>query len=205
MNTWHGFTDFSKSLKLQEAELARLLALEAPFGDRPQSVFGFEHPAVITLGRRALEQSEILKQGLIPVVQTDRGGLATIHSPGQLVISPLLSTDNFGFSLKKTLDFLLTVSEKTFIDLGIKTNRLGFAGLATPKGKLMFVGLRVRKSYLMHGLSFNISNDLSLFNLIQVCGASGSAAAVDSVRSHGVEISTQAFFELWLNNFRSGL
>lgn len=205
MNTWHGVTDFAESLKLQEAELARLLTLEAPLGDRPHSVFGFEHPAVITLGRRALEQSEILKQGLIPVVPTDRGGLATIHSPGQLVISPLLSTDNFGFSLKKTLDFLLTVSEKTFIDLGIKTNRLGFAGLATPKGKLMFVGLRVRKSYLMHGLSFNISNDLSLFNLIQVCGASGSAAAVDSVRNHGVEISTQAFFELWLNNFRSDL
>ena len=52
---------------------------------------------MITLGKRGVSSVDVRssKQDLqalgFEIVQTDRGGLATIHSPGQLVIYPIIS------------------------------------------------------------------------------------------------------------------
>ena len=67
---------------LQEMELARA-RVEAGGQDE---VLLLEHEAVVTLGKRGGDWDRARLERLgTPVVQTDRGGLATWHGPGQLV------------------------------------------------------------------------------------------------------------------------
>ena len=76
---------------------------------------GFEYPVTITLGIRGqtsvdlLESVEVLEKRGLSVIPTDRGGKATIHSPGQLVIYPILPLKNWGLGVKDYGDYLYMV------------------------------------------------------------------------------------------------
>ena len=58
-----------------------------------------EHPPVFTLGVAAREQP-IVAAGAIPVVASDRGGLATYHGPGQAVVYTLIDLRRLGIFVK---------------------------------------------------------------------------------------------------------
>src|SRR5438105_10921936 len=72
-------------------ELQRSLAGAASQGAIPDTVVFLEHPAVVTLGRRAEEGELHIPPGAdVELVETDRGGKSTYHGPGQLVCYPIL-------------------------------------------------------------------------------------------------------------------
>ncbi len=92
---------FTNNLKVQPVFLGKIDYQEALrkqnqyhelVKENPETIYilGLEHPQVLTLGYRASESEEILATNQVPVIKTERGGLATIHSEGQLIIYPIV-------------------------------------------------------------------------------------------------------------------
>ncbi len=160
------------------------------------AVLGFEFDPVITLGRRAHRDRDVHQNAGVPVVQVHRGGQATLHNPGQLVIFPIVALAALGLSVRDFVESLTAITAATLSDLGIHTTIHDHApGLYTEFGKIAFLGLRIRAGYATHGLAINVSNDLTAFASIRSCGIAG--AAIDSVQSRGVDVGLEEVFSLW--------
>ena len=166
---WAGLIPFKKSLSLQES----LKAKKKPF-----YFLGFESQSpVISLGLRA-DESHILwskkkqKEFDLSSVKVRRGGEATLHAPGQLLIYPVLALPDLGLRVKDFIVLLQEITQSFLKEWQIKTHKgKDFAGLYTPNGKLAFFGIHISQSISQSGLSINIDNDLKLFSAIKSCGS----------------------------------
>jgi lipoyl(octanoyl) transferase len=131
---------------------------------------------VVTLGRSAKHDLEVFDQS-IEVLPVDRGGQATLHSPGQLVLFPIwrLSASELGVR-ERACGFLEALSQAIEVRYDLKTELLDGSGLFTREAgsdqvrKLAFSGFRVKNKQVHHGFALNISNDLSVFSKIRSCG-----------------------------------
>jgi lipoate-protein ligase B len=193
-----GLIDFDKALELQN-QFHALVSLE-----KKSFILGLEHPLVMTLGLRAHKidiNSFCSKPWTAPVHKISRGGLATIHNPGQLVIYPLVDLRRQGLSVKQFVQLLFETTQKTLKELGIEStiDLCDQPGVYTSQGKIAFCGLQIKSGITLHGLSINIHNDVSVFGDIESCGV--SASKIDSVQKHGVTYSTRDFFNIWLKHF----
>ena len=167
---------------------------------------GFEYPVTITLGIRGqtsvdlLESVEVLEKRGLFVIPTDRGGKATIHSPGQLVIYPILPLKNWGLGVKDYVDFLMETTSIWLSNYGVDVKSCkGYPGLFSKKGKIVFIGVSVRKGVCFHGLSINVVNDLSLFSAIRVCGE--SEMNLDSIYPYPQSVELEPLFQQWCDCF----
>lgn len=163
------------------------------------SIMGLEHPAVITLGRR-MKSEDLIASGDIPVVQSTRGGLATIHSEGQLVIYPIINLKSQGLGVKEFVCKLLKITQMTLKEYDIESfiddkN----VGLYASDGKIAFCGLEIKEGVSQHGISINIANDLSLFSQIVSCGI--TALKTDRVCNHVSDVTMRDFFQKWMIQF----
>lgn len=193
-----GLIDFDKALEYQQQ------CHEKVSTDKKSYILGLEHPLVMTLGLRAHKadiNSFCAKPWTAPVFKISRGGLATIHNPGQLVIYPILDLKYHGLSVKQFVQLLFEATQKTLREIGIEStfDLCDHPGVYTAKGKIAFCGLQIKNGITMHGLSINIHNDISVFSDIESCGI--VTAKIDSVKSQGVTYSLQDFFEVWLKHF----
>lgn len=193
--TFFGLTSFQKSMEIQSQAFGLVQSSGFPV------VLGFEYYPVITLGKRAHAEGELLwrrdelQDRGIDVIETDRGGQATLHSPGQLVIYPLVPIRRLQISVR---DFVALLEEATIQWLArfqIKSFRKEDAGVFTEKGKIAFIGIRVEKGITKHGISVNISNDFLLFNGIKACGQ--ARRKLDSLFEQGVEVDLREAFSQW--------
>src|SRR2546429_946921 len=92
-----GLTPYEETWDLQ-----RSLAAAVGQGAMPETIVLLEHPPVVTLGRRAEESELHVPEGAeVDVVETDRGGQATYHPPGQLRCYPLLDPARHGTDVKR--------------------------------------------------------------------------------------------------------
>jgi lipoyl(octanoyl) transferase len=95
-----GRISFEAALALQENLVADLQA-----GRAGETLVLLEHEPVYTIGRTRNHSS--LRPNLPhPVFETNRGGQATFHGPGQLVGYPVLDLRRRGRDLHRTLRFL---------------------------------------------------------------------------------------------------
>jgi lipoyl(octanoyl) transferase len=194
-HTYLGTLDFETAFQIQR-NLWHLAQ------DKSQiSIMGLEHPAVITLGRR-MKSTDFFATSDIPVVQSTRGGLATIHSEGQLIIYPIMNLRSQGLGVKELVCKLLETTQATMNDYSIESfiddkN----VGLYTKNGKIAFCGLEIKEGISQHGISINISNDLGLFSEIVSCGV--SALKTDRVCNHQTDVTMRDFFEKWMIHFIS--
>lgn len=163
-----------------------------------EEIWGLEHPLVLTLGRRAKIEDEVparYRQG-VPVVSTDRGGLATLHGPGQLVIYPLVSLGQRKLGPREYVCLLLKITKNCLLDFGISAELdRSQSGLFVAQKKICFVGLRLSGGRSYHGLSLNISNDLSHFDEIRSCGVAQRPTA--SLKTLGVVAQPEEVFSCW--------
>ena len=194
-----GLIEFEKALELQNQFHAKV-ALEKD----KSYILGLEHPTVMTLGLRAhkLPLSELCSQPFsYPVHKISRGGLATIHNPGQLVIYPIVNLKKHGLSVKGFVETLFLATQKTLSELGIEStiDLCGQPGVYTSNGKIAFCGLQIKEGITLHGLSINIANDITVFSGIESCGI--AAPQIDSVAKHNVTYSPQNFYKAWLKHF----
>lgn len=187
---WLGLSEYTTTWSLQKQRASEI--------GRSQQIYvlGCEHPQIITLGTR-LKNSDIILDPEIPAIKTDRGGLATLHTPGQLIIYPIFSLREWHFGVKEWVDFLLKVTTLSFRKCNIiiifQEN-----GLFTEVGKIASVGIAINKGISRHGLSLNITNDLSLFAKISPCGVQNQA--MDKA-SHYLQITPEKFFMIWCETF----
>lgn len=164
---WLGRISFPDALKLQES-----LVDQRREGKLPDTMLLLEHEAVYTIGRTA-DQSSLKNAHLtsVPVVQTNRGGQATYHGPGQLVGYLILDLDGLGRDLHRYLRSLENGLIESCARMGITAERReGLTGVWVGPRKLASIGVGVRKWVTMHGFAINVSADLTGFDSINPCG-----------------------------------
>jgi len=132
-----------------------------------------EHPPVYTYGFNDRHEP-FDNPGVIPVVQSDRGGQITFHGPGQLVVYTLIDLRRRGLGVKS----LVQILEQSVIDLLARrhivgTRRAGAPGIYVDGRKIAQLGLRIRRGGSYHGLSVNVCMDLEPFRRIKPCGYAG--------------------------------
>ena len=142
----------------------------------PAVLLLLEHEPVITLGTHALrsdvhDQTAAAARG-VRIAQSDRGGQCTLHAPGQLVSYPILPIPHrdlraYVHDLEEVLLVLLRALD---IDAHRSDKR---PGLFCGGRKIASLGLRCEHGIASHGTALNVSNDLSLFDLITSCGEPG--------------------------------
>ncbi|OGS49371.1 MAG: lipoyl(octanoyl) transferase [Euryarchaeota archaeon RBG_16_68_13] len=130
-----------------------------------------EHDHVATLGRRGT-RADILDPAL-DVVETERGGEATYHGPGQLVGYPILKLPD-RLDVKRLVTDLEEVLLRASEDLGIDATRDGpERGVWVQGRKLASIGLAVHRKVSFHGFALNVTTDLAYFRKIRPCGHGG--------------------------------
>ncbi len=130
-----------------------------------------EHNPVYTLGLSAKREHLLNTENKIQVIETDRGGQATYHGHGQLVIYPLLDVERLNISVRQIITILENAMIATLSQYGIKSEAKADApGVYIDNKKIGSVGLRVKRGCCYHGLSLNNNMDLSPFDHINTCG-----------------------------------
>lgn len=144
-------------------------------GGPMQVAVGSHREEVITLGRHAPEEQirdrARLEARGARVVRVARGGGATAHGPGQLVLYPVVNLRTLGCSVPRFC-WLLEESVLRLLDEeGLVGHRLeGLPGVYVEERKVASLGFRSRRGVVTHGLAVNASNDLGLFQTIAACG-----------------------------------
>ncbi|HOK66639.1 MAG TPA: lipoyl(octanoyl) transferase LipB [Anaerohalosphaeraceae bacterium] len=138
-----------------------------------------EHEPVITLGVRMADNKilampeDLHRQG-IEVCRVGRGGAATAHNPGQIVMYPILKLSRLKMGLSDYVHTLgqIGIEVLRHFDIGADW-RKQTPGLWVNGRKIGSVGVQVRKGVTLHGIAVNICNDLSIFDAIVPCGLEG--------------------------------
>jgi len=146
---------------------------------RKEALLLCEHPPTITLGSASkpddLSLSPIYYERLgYTVFQSPRGGQATYHGPGQLVIYPILNLRARDITVHGHIRFLEDIMMRLCALYGIKTYRIeGKSGSwVNENRKIGFTGIRVRKGFAYHGASLNVTPQAEAFRTIIPCGMS---------------------------------
>lgn len=164
-----GRMSFEAALALQEN-----LVTELQSGRGEETLVLLEHEPVYTIGRTRDRSS--LRQNLPhPVFETNRGGQATFHGPGQLVGYPVLDLSRRGRDLHRYLRFLEDLLIGLSASYGVTAqNREGLTGVWVGPRKLASLGVGVRKWVSMHGFAINITRESTeAFAHITPCGLTG--------------------------------
>lgn len=197
---WLGLQNYKDVATLQKKLVPKIA------GRHEMIILGTEFFPVMTLGIRGkisedlfLSEQELQSKGL-EVVQTDRGGQATIHSPGQLIIYPMLDLKVHQISIREFVPKLMRVTISALREFGVEARYSSAEpGIYTSQGKLGFCGLKSDHGVMRHGLSININNDLSLFSGVRSCGH--KKPPLDQVcRYHSIEAAP--FFRHWCLHFQ---
>lgn len=164
-----GRLTFQAALDLQEQ-----LVGQVQRGESDETLILLEHEPVYTIGRTRDRSS--LREGLPhPVFETNRGGQATYHGPGQLTGYPILDLNKRGRDLHHYLRFLEEYLIRLCAGFGVTAHRReGLTGVWVGERKLASLGVGVRKWISMHGFAINIlSSSTADFSSITPCGLTG--------------------------------
>lgn len=146
----------------------------------PDTLIIVEHPPVITFGKGSEERKKIQEEALatikdIPIYAVERGGEATYHGPGQIVVYPI-------FCLPSALGpkHFLRVLEESIIQTlkayNIEAFRIKDAtgvwvwDTEKKERKIASLGIALRNSVSYHGLALNLTTNLDDFQAIAPCG-----------------------------------
>jgi lipoyl(octanoyl) transferase len=187
---WLSRIDYEMGLRIQDERLVSCLSTAA------ETVLLLEHEPVYTIGRLP-DKSSLRAAGLLPypVFETNRGGQATYHGPGQLVGYPILDLRVRGRDLHVYLRKLECLLIDFMADFGIGASRLeGKTGVWVEDRKIASIGVGVRKWVTMHGFALNVSSDLHGFQHITPCGIANVQMTSVS-RELGKEISLETIRE----------
>lgn len=170
--SWLGRVDYSEGLSLQSD-----LAEKRHRSEIPDTVLLLEHEPVYTIGR-GKDKSSLAGGGKeqlpFPVIETNRGGQATFHGPGQLIGYLILDLHEYGMDLHAYLRNIESFLIDFLNEYGISAERSeGQTGVWVADRKIASIGVGVRKWISMHGFALNIGRDLSAFDSIVPCGIQG--------------------------------
>jgi len=164
-----GLLDYNSGLDWQER-----LATGLRQGKLGESLILLQHTPVITVGRGGgwediLAPPALLERAGVVVRETDRGGRATYHGPGQLVAYPIMWVERE--RLYKYLHNLEQVVIDLLAEYGIVAGRIKeHPGVWVGGGKIAAVGLAIHDEITHHGLALNVAPNMEHFELLVPCG-----------------------------------
>jgi lipoyl(octanoyl) transferase len=128
-----------------------------------------EHQPIFTTGVN--KKNCLIPDTDIPHLFVDRGGKITYHGPGQLIIYTLINIKKNNLMIRQ----LVSILENSVIDFLKKNKITSYSKIEAPgvfidEKKICSIGLRIKKDYAYHGLSFNVDMDTKPFTLIDPCG-----------------------------------
>jgi lipoyl(octanoyl) transferase len=202
-----GLVPYNEALDLQKA-----LVEDRRAGRIPDTLLLLEHPHVITLGVKLADarshivaSPEVLAERGVEVIETGRGGDVTYHGPGQLVAYPILDLKPDRQDVHRYVRDLEAVMIRLCASYGVTADRSsGLSGAWVGDRKIGAIGVRISRWITSHGLAFNVSTDVSYFDLIVPCGIAdkgvtslsvelGRAASVDEVADALVQAFASVF------------
>ncbi|MFN7115082.1 MAG: lipoyl(octanoyl) transferase LipB [Alphaproteobacteria bacterium] len=189
---------YDRALAFMEAKVA--LIREKAERDM---IWLLEHPPVYTAGTSA-DPKDLLNPRF-PVYTAGRGGQYTYHGPGQRVAYVMLDLQRRMESAPDLRAYITDLEEwiiQTLTSFDVKgerrSDRVGIwvdmKPYGKPKGteaKIAAIGVRVRKWVAFHGVSVNISPDLSHFDGIVPCGI--AQHGVTSLADLGIKATMPEF------------
>ena len=176
-------------------------------------VLALEHPPTVTLGKRGsfddLVNHKWLADKGVEVFRIDRGGEATFHEPGQLVVYPIIRLKALDLGVVDLIRGMAGCLSQTVADYGVEAAYdLDHPGLWTtdeePSRKVASVGMRVQSGVTTHGAAINLVNEMLGFSMIVACGMPNAPMARLADYCGG-ECDFEGFQEAFLQNFASFL
>ncbi|HET9765794.1 MAG TPA: lipoyl(octanoyl) transferase LipB [Thermoanaerobaculia bacterium] len=160
---------------------------EVKDGTGPERLLLLEHPPVFTLGRNAGDGEITADAGWlaargIAVHETDRGGQATYHGPGQLVGYPILNLSPDRRDVRRYVGDLCEVLVRTLAELGVVAapRPSPHVGVWVGEEKIASLGVHLSRWITTHGFALNVTTDVSAFGGIVPCGLPGiSLTSID--------------------------
>jgi lipoyl(octanoyl) transferase len=143
-------------------------------GRAPETLFMVEHPATLTLGRRAsredvLWSDEQLAAEQVAVCETPRGGEVTLHAPGQLVAYPVVQV---GRQIREHIVRMADATMALFEELGVEGTefRMDHPGVWRGDTKMASIGVHISRGVSVQGMSINLDVAPHLFGSLVSCG-----------------------------------
>jgi lipoyl(octanoyl) transferase len=144
-----------------------------------------EHDAVITVGRGKEKEGELpfIKPANIPILNVERGGLATYHGPGQFVCYPIVrllpkSETQFPGGIVSFIRFLEDWMMRVLGDLDVAAFRIDgktgvWVGETMLPRKIASIGIAVSHWVTYHGLALNYATGADVWRSFNPCGLPG--------------------------------
>jgi lipoyl(octanoyl) transferase len=166
---WLGQVPYGEALARQRA---RRRAIQG--GRAPEAIWLLEHAPVVTTGRRPAPgtpgRAALAAHG-VALHETERGGLATYHAPGQLVAYLLVDTERRRLGVRRLVSRMEDAVIGWLDAQGVAAGRRDqLPGVWVGSDKIAALGLHVRRGVTMHGLALNLRPELAGFELIVPCG-----------------------------------
>jgi len=185
-----GIVPYADALALQRA-----LVEERRANRVPDLLILLQHPPVITVGVRGdggrshiIADTDRLAALGVAVSETGRGGDVTYHGPGQIVGYPILDLRPDRCDVHRYVRDVEEVMIRTCVDYGVPAGRItGLTGAWVGREKIGAIGVRISRWITSHGFAFNVSTDLTYFDLIVPCGiADRGVTSLQSVLGRSV-------------------
>ena len=175
--------DYAKSMKILEKRVQDVL-----FEKKEELLWILEHKTVYTAGTSANEKDLIDKD--LSIFKTNRGGMYTVHSPGQKVIYFVLNLNKRKKDIRKLINNIESCIMDILQEYKIKSypdrNNIGiWVKNGNNSMKIAAIGIRVKKWIAYHGFALNISNDLEKYKKIVPCGIRGKG--ISSLKNMGLK------------------
>jgi lipoate-protein ligase B len=177
------FENWGRVSYLEGWERQRLYVEDRILGRSQDKIIFCEHDPVVTLGRgsqRDPSEKEKLNGATgIPIFEIERGGLATYHGPGQIVVYPIVKLMSGGkrgpfFSgvhgLIRSLENI--VAECLKKNYGLLAGPIPDKTGVWVKGtrKIASIGISAKRWVSYHGLALNISTGGEPWKAFNPCG-----------------------------------
>jgi lipoate-protein ligase B len=172
-----GLLSYPDALAIQHTLRARRQANAIP-----DTLLLLEHPPVYTRGRRSSAQElpfpeHFYRSRGIHIVDTDRGGRVTYHSPGQLVGYPIMTVSDIGAHLRTMEAAIVAALAQGGVEAHSRcAEGPDYTGVwvphadRSPDRKIASIGVHVSRGVSTHGFAVNVNNDLTPFTWVVPCG-----------------------------------
>jgi len=159
------------AVAFMDARVAAIAARESP-----ELIWLLEHPPLYTAGTSA--RAADLVEARFPVHKSGRGGQFTYHGPRQRIIYIMLDLNRQNLDLRAFVralqDWIIVVlstfnvrGERRADRIGVWVSRPEKARAKSgeiAEDKIAAIGIRVRRSVSLHGISLNVAPDLTHYS-----------------------------------------
>lgn len=189
-STYLGEISYTQGLEYQKKARALVNA-----GAWEGIILMLQHKPVYTIGRRGGEEHLLVSQAWlgeneVELFDVDRGGDITCHSPGQLVVYPIINLNcwkrDVHWYVHQLEESIIQTLRQWHITAGRKA---AYTGVWVGNEKIAAIGVGVKRWITYHGIALNICNDLSLFSHIISCGI--KEFGVTRLKNQGIELSVE--------------